>query len=78
MSLKIHNRACAYIDPWMIHELCDGHPLRRLSLKEGPNQLFSYKHNYLHHYKKRKGNKKETPYLKGQVSVTLAFKTTKQ
>lgn len=43
-------RVCAYIDPWMIHEFCDGHPLRRLSLKEGPNQFFSCKHNYYLHY----------------------------
>lgn len=37
-------RSCAHIDPWMVHEFCDGHPLCWLCLQEGSYQLLSCKH----------------------------------
>lgn len=33
----------AYIDPWVIHELRDGHPLCWLGLEQGSDELFSCK-----------------------------------
>lgn len=44
----MNNILCAYIDPWIIHKLCDGHPFGRLRLEEGPNQLFSCKQLFIY------------------------------